>query len=106
MSVSSVLEYLIFHVTFILSRSSCLVLFVHVSVADNGPGIGEAALPHIFERFYREDAAHVRSAGGAGLGLSIVKSIMHALGGSVSAESGEGKGTVIVLQLPYAHGNH
>ena len=46
------------------------------------------------------------SAVQAGLGLSIVKSIMHALGGSVSAESGEGKGTVIVLQLPYAHGNH
>ena len=80
--------------------------FYIISIADNGPGIGEAALPHIFERFYREDAAHVRSAGGAGLGLSIVKSIMHALGGSVSAESGEGKGTVIVLQLPYAHGNH
>lgn len=45
-------------------------------------------------------AAHVRSAGGAGLGLSIVKSIMHALGGSVHAESGDGKGAVIVMQLP------
>ena len=73
---------------------------VRISVADNGPGIGEEALPHIFERFYRADAAHVRSAGGAGLGLSIVKSIMHALGGSVYAESGDGKGTVIVMQLP------
>lgn len=45
-------------------------------------------------------AAHVRSAGGAGLGLSIVKSIMLALGGSVHAESGDGKGAVIVMQLP------
>ena len=45
-------------------------------------------------------AAHVRSAGGAGLGLSIVKSIMLALGGSVHTESGDGKGAVIVMQLP------
>lgn len=45
-------------------------------------------------------AAHVRSAGGAGLGLSIVKSIMHALGGSVHTESSDGKGAVIVMQLP------
>ena len=71
-----------------------------ISILDNGPGIGEDALPHIFERFYRGDAAHVRSAGGAGLGLSIVKSIMQVLGGSVSAESGERKGAVIIMQLP------
>ena len=71
-----------------------------ISIADNGPGIGEDALPHIFERFYRGDVAHDRSAGGAGLGLSIVTSIMQALGGSVSAESGEGKGTIIMLRLP------
>ncbi|MGP1455294.1 MAG: sensor histidine kinase [Treponema sp.] len=71
-----------------------------ISIADNGPGIGAEAVPHIFERFYREDAAHVRNAGGAGLGLSIVKSIMHTLGGSVYAESSEGKDTVIVMQLP------
>ncbi len=70
-----------------------------ISIADNGPGIGEEVLPHIFERFYRGDTAHVRSAGGAGVGLSIVKSIMHALGGSVSAESGEENGVVIIMQL-------
>ncbi|EMB45348.1 sensor histidine kinase [Treponema denticola] len=71
-----------------------------ISISDNGPGIEEDALPHIFDRFYRGDAAHVRSAGGAGLGLSIVKSIMQVLGGSVSAENGEEKGAVIIMQLP------
>ena len=86
------------HIT--LSAHAAVGGAIRISIADNGPGIGEETLPHIFERFYRGDAAHVRSAGGAGLGLSIVKSIMHALGGSVHAESGKGKGAVIVMQLP------
>ena len=66
----------------------------------DGPGIEAAALPHVFERFYRGDAAHARSAGGAGLGLPIVKSIMQALGGTVRAESPAGNGTYITLELP------
>ena len=71
-----------------------------ISISDNGPGFGEDMLPHIFERFYRGDAAHTRDAGGAGLGLSIAASIMHALGGSIRAENNRGKGACIMLQLP------
>lgn len=71
-----------------------------ITLSDDGPGIKAAALPHVFERFYRGDAAHTRSAGGAGLGLPIVKSIMQALGGTVRAESPAGNGTYITLELP------
>ena len=73
-----------------------------IAISDNGPGIASDALSHIFERFYREDEAHERSGGGAGLGLSIVKSIMSALGGTVRAESEAGKGCTIVLAVPEA----
>ena len=66
---------------------------------DSGPGITPDVLPHIFERFYRGDSAHNRSAGGSGLGLAIVKSICMVLGGTVRAESNE-TGAVFVLTLP------
>ena len=71
-----------------------------ISITDNGPGIEQSILPHIFERFYRGDAAHTRGAGGAGLGLSIAASIVHALGGSISAENNQDTGVCIILQLP------
>lgn len=54
---------------------------------DNGPGISEKALPHIFERFYREDESHNRAAGGSGLGLSIAKEIVSILNGSIAAKN-------------------
>ena len=71
-----------------------------ISITDNGPGIEQSILPHIFERFYRGDAAHTRWAGGAGLGLSIAASIVHALGGSMSAANNQDTGVCIILQLP------
>ena len=77
------------------SESACII-----SISDNGPGIAQDILPHIFERFYRGDAAHTRGAGGAGLGLSIAASIMQALGGSIRAENNNEKGACIMLRLP------
>jgi len=73
---------------------------VTVWVKDNGIGIAEADLPHIFERFYRVDKGRSRESGGTGLGLSIVKHIVQLHGGEVWAESRPGKGTTILFNLP------
>ena len=72
---------------------------VLVEVHDNGPGIDPELLPHLFERFTRGDSSRTRSAGGAGLGLSLVKAIMLAHGGdaSVSSEAGD---TTFTLAFP------
>jgi PAS domain S-box-containing protein len=73
---------------------------IEISVEDNGAGIPEDDLPHIFERFYRVDKARSRKYGGTGLGLSIVKHIIALHGGSVRAESTLGMSTRIILLLP------
>lgn len=67
-------------------------------VRDGGPGIEEADLPHVFERFYRAPAA--RSTSGSGLGLAIVKQVADAHGASVSAANAPGGGAVLSLTLP------
>lgn len=71
--------------------------FTKIQIADNGPGFSDEELAHVFERFYRGDEAHTRSAGGSGLGLSIVKSIMQTLGGKVYASNSETGGAVMTL---------
>jgi len=77
---------------------------VILEVTDNGAGIAAAALPHIFDRFYRADHVRSREIGGAGLGLSIVRSIVQAHGGSIEIQSIEGKGTACRVELPLANG--
>jgi len=74
--------------------------FCEISIADNGPCIAPESLPHIFDRFFRADEAHTRETGGAGLGLSIVKSIADALGGSGRAQNSAESGAIIVLSIP------
>jgi signal transduction histidine kinase len=74
-------------------------------VADNGIGIPPAALPHIFDRFFRVDKARSRELGGAGLGLSIVKSICAAHAGRVAVQSKEGEGSRFTVELPLAAEN-
>ncbi len=71
-----------------------------VEVSDAGVGIAPEHLPHLFERFYRVDTARTRTHGGAGLGLSIVKAIVEAHGGTVSVESKLGAGSTFTLRLP------
>lgn len=71
-----------------------------IEVADDGPGIGEAQAPHIFERFFRVDQSRTRETGGAGLGLAIVASIVQAHGGSVSAAVRREGGSVFTVRLP------
>jgi heavy metal sensor kinase len=71
-----------------------------LEVADNGPGIPPEALPRVFERFFRVDNVRSRLQGGAGLGLSIVKSICAAHRGRVEASSTFGQGSCFRVELP------
>lgn len=73
---------------------------VKVTISDRGIGIPEEDLEHIFERFYTVDKAHSRRLGGAGLGLSIVKTIIEKHEGSITATSKVGKGTTFTILLP------
>jgi two-component system phosphate regulon sensor histidine kinase PhoR len=71
-----------------------------LEVADNGIGIPDRDLPHVFERFYRVDRARSRELGGTGLGLSIVKHLAQAMRGTVGVRSTVGKGTTFSVRLP------
>lgn len=77
-------------------QASCRALpdGILLEVADQGPGISRADLPHLFDRFYRPDASRARKTGGSGLGLAIVKSIATRHGGRVQVLSELGKGSV------------
>lgn len=75
---------------------------VRVEVSDTGCGIPKAHLPHVFDRFYRVDAARSTASGGVGLGLAIVKSIASLHGGSATIQSEVGKGTRVTLAFPSA----
>lgn len=74
---------------------------VELRVEDNGAGIPQASMEHIFERFYRVDKARSRAAGGAGLGLSIVHDMVSRNYGSIDVHSREGGGTVFTVRFPY-----
>jgi two-component system phosphate regulon sensor histidine kinase PhoR len=73
---------------------------VSITIQDKGIGIPAADLEHIFERFYTVDKAHSRRLGGAGLGLSIVKTIIENHHGVISVKSEMGIGTTFTILLP------
>jgi len=74
---------------------------VEVAVADDGAGIREDFLPHVFDRFHQADRSITRRYGGLGLGLAIVKHLMELHGGTVRAESpGEGQGATFTIVFP------
>jgi signal transduction histidine kinase len=71
---------------------------VTLAVRDDGPGIPAAALPHVFDRFYRADPS--RTGVGSGLGLAIVRDLAEALGGEAFAENVKGNGARVGISLP------
>ena len=75
---------------------------VKIMVMDSGPGIPEADLPYIFERFYRADRSRSRAEGGSGLGLTIARNLAVAHGGWLEAANSPQGGAVFTLTLPKA----
>jgi signal transduction histidine kinase len=71
-------------------------------VSDNGPGVPQANLEKVFERFSRSDPAHqpMQPKIGSGLGLSICRAIVRALGGSIRMENRQGGGARVIVRLP------
>lgn len=72
---------------------------ISVHVSDDGPGIPEADLPHLFEPFFRVDRSRSRKSGGYGLGLSICKRILEAHGGGIAVENKPGRGARFMVTL-------
>ena len=71
-----------------------------IKVADTGPGIPRYALKKVFDDFYRVEDPLIRTTGGTGIGLSLVKKFMQAMGGSATAANNDGPGCTITLSLP------
>ncbi len=96
--IDNAIKYSPHHSTVTISLSQ-LHKEVSISIEDQGCGIPEEHIPHLFERFYRVDRARSRDVGGTGLGLAIVKHIMQVHNGFVSIDSIEGKGSVFTLMF-------
>ncbi|HWR53252.1 MAG TPA: HAMP domain-containing sensor histidine kinase [Bryobacteraceae bacterium] len=75
---------------------------VHITVADKGIGIGPDDLAHIFDPFYRGEAAIAAQIHGTGLGLSLARDLIEGMGGSIEAASAPGKGSEFTLRLKAA----
>ncbi len=69
-------------------------------IEDNGIGIPQKDLPYIFKRFYRTDQSRNRKTGGAGIGLTIAKSIIEAHKGKITVDSNEGAGSKFTVLIP------
>jgi two-component system OmpR family sensor kinase/two-component system sensor histidine kinase BaeS len=73
---------------------------VELAVSDNGPGVAESDLPHLFDRFWRGEKSRARSEGGAGLGLAIAKQLVEAQGGAMAARPRPGGGLHVSFVMP------
>ena len=85
------------HITITISQSGDTVRMLF---EDDGAGIEQEHLPHIFERFYRADSSRSKRSGGGGIGLAIVRAILDMHGGKITAHSTLGMGTQFVIELP------
>jgi len=75
---------------------------IEFAVSDNGPGLGEEELDHVFDRFWRAQSGETQEVGGTGLGLAIAKSLVDLHGGAISANSTQGEGATFRFVLPIA----
>jgi signal transduction histidine kinase len=75
---------------------------VEFVVSDNGPGLDDDQLEHVFDRFWRADSTETQTVGGTGLGLAIAKSLVELHGGAIAASSSPGDGATFRFVLPIA----
>ena len=87
-------------VTSNLARGENDICFVSFSIEDTGVGMDMTYLTKVFEAFSQEDASITRKFGGSGLGLSIARSIVQIMGGTIQIESEKGKGTRVNIRIP------
>jgi signal transduction histidine kinase len=73
---------------------------VQVGIEDQGPGIPAASVPHVFDRFYRVDAARSSEPGGAGLGLAIAKWAVEANAGEILLKPAAAGGAIFLIRIP------
>jgi len=78
--------------------------WVFLAVSDTGVGIEPEDLERVFDRFYRTDESRTRDSGGFGLGLSIARDLVQAMGGAISVSSQVGLGSSFRVRLPRAAG--
>jgi two-component system sensor histidine kinase CpxA len=74
----------------------------HIEVRDHGPGVPEAALPYLFDPFYRVDESRTRNTGGLGIGLAIFQRAVALHGGTATATNADPSGLRICIDLPLA----
>ena len=77
---------------------------LQITVADNGIGIVKADQRYVFDKFYRSESAKDQAIPGIGLGLSYVRLLVEAHGGTITFESIEGKGTTFTILIPQTDG--
>jgi signal transduction histidine kinase len=75
---------------------------IEFAVSDNGPGLSEEELDHVFDRFWRAESGETQAVGGTGLGLAIAKSLVELHGGAITANSVPGEGATFRFVLPIA----
>ncbi|MBQ0018367.1 MAG: response regulator [Clostridiales bacterium] len=80
------------------NEDECVVRFV---VEDNGVGMSEESIKHLFEEFFREESALTSGIQGTGLGLPLCKLIVDLMGGTIECESAVGKGSRFMIQIPF-----
>jgi DNA-binding response OmpR family regulator/anti-sigma regulatory factor (Ser/Thr protein kinase) len=74
--------------------------YIQLEVRDTGPGIPEAVLPYVFNRYFSLDAQNGQALDGTGLGLSVTKELINLLDGTITVDSSQGEGTVFTIRLP------
>ena len=71
-----------------------------LSLCDDGPGVNENMLPHLFDRFFRTNESRSRTCGGSGLGLAISKNLVEAQAGQIEAHAKQPRGLCVRISLP------